>query len=177
MSIIIRQYTEADIPHMMGIWNDIVEEGMAFPQEKPLTLEAARSFFAEQSYTGVAEENGTILGLYIVHPNNVGRCGHIANASYGVRSGERGKRIGEKLVIDSLEKAELLGFRIMQFNAVVATNKRAIHLYKKLGFTALGVIPNGFKQKDGSYVDMIPFYIELDSEKVKKRHPKLKVTE
>src|SRR5690625_1377247 len=164
MSIIIRQYTEADIPHMMGIWNDIIEEGMAFPQEKPLTLTAARSFFAEQSYSGVAEEDGDILGLYIVHPNNVGRCGHIANASYGVRSGQRGKGIGEKLVMNSLTQAGSLGFRIMQFNAVVVSNKGAIHLYKKLGFIPLGTIPNGFKQKDGRYLDMISFYIEIDNE-------------
>ncbi|GIN73060.1 N-acetyltransferase [Bacillus sp. J14TS2] len=159
----IRKYTEADIPYMMSIWNEIVEEGLAFPQEEPLTLERARSFFAEQSYTGVAEEKGEILGLYIVHPNNVGRCGHIANASYGVKSGQRGKRIGEKLVVDSLEAAGSLGFRIMQFNAVVAANKGAIHLYKKLGFSSLGVIPNGFKQKDGRYVDIVPFYIEIEA--------------
>ena len=167
VGIIIREYTEADLSHMMTIWNDIVEEGLAFPEEKTLTLEGARSFFAEQSYTGVAEENGEILGLYIVHPNGVGRCGHIANASYGVKSGQRGKRIGEKMVIDSLEIAGSIGFRIMQFNAVVVTNKGAIHLYKKLGFTALGVIPNGFKQKDGSYVDITPFYIEIDTDKNK----------
>lgn len=165
MSIIIRQYTEADVPYMMGIWNDIVEEGMAFPQEEPLTLKEAQSFFAEQSYTGVAEEDEEIRGLYIVHPNNVGRCGHIANASYGVQSGQRGKGIGEKLVMDSLTQAGLLGFRMMQFNAVVASNKGAIHLYKKLGFSPLGVIPNGFKQKDGRYVDMIPFYIEIETDK------------
>lgn len=167
MAIIIRQYTEADLPNMITIWNDIVEEGMAFPQEEPLTLEEARSFFAEQAYTGVAEENGEILGLYIVHPNNVGRCGHIANASYGVKSGQRGQRIGEKLVVDSLEIAGSLGFRIMQFNAVVASNKGAIHLYKKLGFSSLGVIPGGFKQKDGRYVDIVPFYIEIDTDKDK----------
>lgn len=167
MGLMIREYTEADLPCMVKIWNEIVEEGMAFPQEELLTLDGARSFFAQQSYTGVAEENEEILGLYILHPNNVGRCGHIANASYGVRSDQRGKRIGEKLVLDSLEIARLLGFQIMQFNAVVVTNETAIHLYKKLGFTALGVIPNGFKQKDGSYVDMIPFYIEIDADKVK----------
>lgn len=148
---------------MMEIWNSIVEEGMSFPQEEKLTIEGARSFFTEQSYTGVAEEHGEILGLYIVHPNSVGRCGHIANASYGVKPNHQGKGIGEKLVIDSLKVARSLGFRIMQFNAVVSTNKGAIHLYKKLGFTSLGVIPNGFKQKDGSYVDMIPFYIEMGS--------------
>ena len=161
MGLLIRKYTEADLSCMVTILNEIVEEGMAFPEEELLTLEEAQSFFAKQSYTGVAEENGEILGLYIVHPNHVGRCGHIANASYAVRSDQRGKGIGEKLVIDSLEIARLLGFRIMQFNAVVVTNEGAIHLYKKLGFTALGVIPNGFKQKDGNYVDMIPFYIEI----------------
>lgn len=165
MSIMIRKYTEADLSQMLTIWNEIVEDGIAFPQEDTLTLEGARSFFAAQSYTGVAEENGEILGLYIVHPNNVGRCGHIANASYGVKSGQRGKRIGEKMVIDSLDVAGSLGFRIMQFNAVVASNEGAIHLYKKLGFTPLGVIPNGFKQKDGSYVDIIPFYIEIDTDR------------
>lgn len=167
MGIILREYTEADLSQMITIWNDIVEEGMAFPQEEALTLEEARSFFAGQSYTGVAEENGEIVGLYIVHPNNVGRCGHIANASYGVKHGQRGKRIGEKMVLDSLEKAGSLGFRIMQFNAVVATNTRAIHLYKKLGFTPLGVIPNGFRQKDGRYVDIIPFYMEIATNKDK----------
>jgi len=56
---------------------------------------------------------------------------------------------------------------MMQFNAVVVTNKGAIHLYKKLGFTSLGVIPNGFRQKDGSYVDITPFYIEIDTNKHK----------
>lgn len=161
MDIMIRQYTEADVPGMIKVWNEIVEEGTAFPQKETLTAEEAHSFFAEQSYTGVAEENGEIIGLYTMHPNNVGRCGHIANASYGVTGSQRGRGIGEELVTDSLEQARLQGFRIMQFNAVLVTNKGAIHLYKKLGFTSLGVMPNGFKQKDGSYVDIILFYIEL----------------
>jgi len=161
MSIIIRKYRETDVPGMLEIWNEIVEEGVAFPQEELLSLEQAMSFFSEQSYTGVAVENGEILGLYIVHPKHIGRCGHIANASYGVKSGQRGKRIGERLVVNSLEVAEDLGFRIMQYNVVAVTNKGAIHLYKKLGFTPLGVIPNGFRQKDGNYVDIMPFYIEI----------------
>lgn len=161
MPIIIRAFREEDVPEMLEIWNDIVEEGVAFPQEELLTLEEAKAFFEEQSYTGVAVENGEILGLYIVHPNNIGRCGHIANASYGVKSGQRGRRIGERLVVDSLEVAGNLGFRIMQFNVVAVTNKGAIHLYKKLGFTPLGIIPNGFRQKSGDYVDIMPFYIEI----------------
>jgi hypothetical protein len=41
-------------------------------------------------------------------------------------------------------KAKELGFRILQFNAVVASNAAALHLYKKLGFVQLGAIPAAF---------------------------------
>ena len=88
-------------------------------------------------------------------------CGHIANASYAVKSDIRGEHIGEKLVLDCLKQGSLLGFRILQFNAVVATNSHALHLYERLGFTQLGKIPQGFRMKDGHYEDIIPHYILL----------------
>lgn len=161
MSVIIREYTEADIPAMLDIWNEVVENGKAFPQTEPLNIDTGKDFFSSQSFTAVAEDNGSILGLYILHPNNVGRCGHIANASYAVSSTSRGKGLGQALVIHSLDKAKDHGFGIMQFNAVVKSNHNAIKLYKKLGFVQLGVIPKGFKLKDGSFEDILPFYYEL----------------
>lgn len=82
----IRAYADSDLDAVLSVWNEVVEEGIAFPQEEPLTPETGREFFAAQSYTGVAEdEDGQVVGIYILHPNNVGRCGHIANASYAVR--------------------------------------------------------------------------------------------
>ncbi|MBQ6553892.1 MAG: GNAT family N-acetyltransferase [Firmicutes bacterium] len=154
----IREFTKEDLPEMINIWNEIVEQGVAFPQNEGLTNENAYGFFASQSFTAVAEKNGEIIGLYILHPNNVGRCGHISNASYAVKANQRGNGIGAKLVTDCLERAKTLGFRILQFNAVVKTNESAIHLYKKLGFTPLGTIPGGFLMKNGEYEDIIPFY-------------------
>ncbi len=68
----IRQYKQNDMPEMIRIWNEVVEEGIAFPQEECLDLESGSVFFASQSYTGVAEIDGKIMGLYILHPNNVG---------------------------------------------------------------------------------------------------------
>ncbi len=161
MSITVRAYETADLPAITAIWNEIVYEGTSFPQDVPLDAVSAAEFFAMQSRTAVAEEDGKILGLYILHPNNVGRCGHTANASYGVAKSARGKGVGEQLVRDSLAAGKALGFRILQFNAVVKTNERALCLYKKLGFTPLGVIPGGFYMKDGHFEDIIPFYKEL----------------
>ena len=163
MNIIIRQFEKKDIPAMTAIWNEVVEEGIAFPQDVPMTEAEAEQFFAGQSYTGVAEEteSGRVLGLYILHPNNVGRCGHICNASYAVSSESRGMHIGEKLVRDCLVQGKEHGFGVLQFNAVVKTNVGARHLYEKLGFVQLGVIPKGFRMKDGCYEDICPYYHEL----------------
>lgn len=160
MNLEVRAYNDADSVSMISIWNEIVEEGIAFPQEELLTLETGKAFFSSQTYCAVAEdrESRKIYGLYILHPNNVGRCGHICNASYAVSSGCRGLHIGKKLVADCLVQAKRHGFRIMQFNAVVATNVHARHLYERLGFRQLGTIPGGFRMKDGHFEDICPYY-------------------
>ena len=144
---------------MTAIWNEVVAEGVAFPQEELLTDGTGPAFFAAQTFCGVAEDAdaGTLLGLYILHPNNVGRCGHICNASYAVSAKSRGLHIGEALVLDCLAQAKAHGFRVLQFNAVVATNTHARHLYERLGFQQLGTIPGGFRMPDGHYEDICPY--------------------
>ena len=159
--MLIREFQKQDMPQMIAIWNEVVEDGNAFPQEEFLDEKKGNDFFSSQSYTAVAQENGEILGLYILHPNNIGRCGHICNASYAVASRCRGRHIGEKLVLDCMKKGRELGFRILQFNAVVETNIHARRLYERIGFHQLGTIKNGFRLKDGSYANICPYYIEL----------------
>lgn len=161
MEITVRKYEEGDLPAMIRIWNEVIFEGVAFPQEDYLDERTGQEFFASQTYCGVAERAGEVLGLYILHPNNVGRCGHISNASYAVSSGSRGLHIGEKLVLDCLAQGKLHGFKLLQFNAVVACNVHARHLYKRLGFIELGTIPMGFHMKDGHYEDICVYYHTL----------------
>lgn len=159
----IREYKSSDLKSMIQIWNEIVETGIAFPQEDLLNEDTGSEFFSLQTYCAVAvdETNQEVSGLYILHPNNIGRCGHICNASYAVSSPKRGQHIGEKLVLDCLEQAKKHGFKILQFNAVVESNIHARHLYERLGFTQLGVIPDGFRMKDGHYENIIPYYYNL----------------
>ena len=163
MNLEIRAYRPADLGDMVRIWNEVVEDGVAFPQEDLLTPETGAEFFAAQTESAVAadRETGRIYGLYILHPNNVGRCGHICNASYAVSRAARGLHIGEQLVRASLASGACFGFRVMQFNAVVASNVHARHLYERLGFVPLGVIPGGFRMKDGHYEDIRPYYHTL----------------
>lgn len=163
MNINIYPFTKPHIAEAIAIWNTVVEDGVAFPQTELLTETTGTTFFEEQSFTGIACNTltGEVVGLYILHPNNIGRCGHICNASYAVRKDIRGQHIGEALVTHCLAKAKDLGFGILQFNAVVRTNTPALALYQKMGFVPLGIIPKGFLMKDGHYEDIIPHYHTL----------------
>ena len=162
--VVIRPFKGEDAKEAAQIWNEVVDAGNAFPQIGGLkTPEEAEDFFRAQ-YTAVAELDGEIVGLYILHPNNIGRVGHIANASYAVKSSCRGLHLGELLVKDCLKQAKALGYQILQFNAVVASNVHAYHLYLRLGFTDLGIIPGGFKNKEGEYEDIHVMYRLLAGE-------------
>lgn len=162
MSITVKQLTEKELPFATEIWNSVVRAGNAFPQTEELEIDDARDFFASQTYTAAAvDESGEVVGVYILHPNNVGRCGHICNASYAVKSDRRGEHIGEALVSDCLKKAMECGFKVLQFNAVVKSNTAALALYKKLGFVQLGIIPEGFRLDDGTFEDIVVHYITL----------------
>ena len=47
--IIIREYQPTDAVQAMGIWNEVVREGVAFPQVDELTEHEAADFFCSQS--------------------------------------------------------------------------------------------------------------------------------
>lgn len=163
MELEIRAWRREDLAAMTNIWNEIVEAGNAFPQQELLTKKEAEAFFQEQtcSYVAVDKKSGVVVGLYILHPNSVGRCGHISNASYAVWSVMRGRGIGRRLVMHSLEQAKAHGFRILQFNAVVRNNTAARHLYAQLGFREIGMIPEGFRTDEG-YMDIVLYYHDLN---------------
>ena len=158
MEVEIKAYTSADCPQAAALWNQIVEQGASFPSDQPLSLPEADAFFRAQAFTGCAWLDGALVGLYILHPNNIGRCAHISNASYAVDRATRGSGIGRKLVLHSLSQAAKSGFTGLQFNAVVCTNQAAIHLYEQLGFVRIGTIPGGYRYRDGSLKDIYIYY-------------------
>lgn len=161
MEIVIRPYEDKDILQLTEIWNEIVESAMAFPEEEPLKLEEAESFFASQTETICALEGDKVIGFYILHSNGYGRRSHICNTSYGVSTGCRGKGIGRKLVLDSFKRSKEHGFKVLQYNGVVSVNEGALHLYRSIGMVEAGRVENGYRLKDGTYCDGIIFTKQL----------------
>lgn len=157
MDIEMRTINQADLKQATEIWNSIVAEANSFPGDQLLCEDEAAAMFADQTETICACYGEEVVGLYILHPNNIGRCGHIANASFAVKEADRGKGIGHQLVQDCLTRSRENGFKGLQFNAVVSTNYPAITLYLKLGFKIIGTIKEGYRLKDNSYVDTLVF--------------------
>lgn len=154
----IGQYRKEECAALRRIWNRVVTDGVAFPEEEPFDEEQMAAFLEKQSFAATARESGEPVGMYILHPNGEGRRAHVANASYAVDADARGRGIGQALVRHSLQTAKALGFVGLQFNAVVVENLSAIHVYEKIGFRRVGLIEDGFRLKDGRLCDMLIYY-------------------
>lgn len=109
----------------------------------------------------VAVVDGAVVGVFVIRPNHPGPGAHVANASYAVRADVRGIGLGRRMGEASLELATELGFRAMQFNIVVGTNRPAIRLWRSLGFRVAGTIPEGFRLPDGRLVSHHIMYRSL----------------
>ena len=158
----IREYQQDDLKDMIKIWNEVVEEGNAFPQEELLDGKSGAVFFGEQTYTGGGHGSGKNRGTLHPSPQQCrGAAVIYAMPATRLILPSEGRISVRRLVRDCLEKAKKYGFTILQFNAVVESNVRARRLYERLGFVQLGTIPGGFMMKDGHYENICPYYILL----------------
>jgi len=99
------------------------------------------------------ERPESLVGTYILRPNQSAGGSHVANAAFMVASAARGQGIGRAMAEHSLNEARRLGFRAMQFNFVVSTNESAIRLWKQLGFETVGTLPGAFRHPEKGEVD------------------------
>lgn len=149
----------------LSIFNQIIDEGETFPFDTSFSrADFDAKYVPEEPVWCAINNSGDVLGFVHIHPNNIGRCSHIANCGYSVAREYRGLGIGRKLVAKSIEVAKDLGFTGIQFNAVVSTNAFAIALYQSFGFKTIGTIPGGFRLgtvDNPVYVDMHIMFLEL----------------
>ncbi|MBE9464669.1 GNAT family N-acetyltransferase [Dyadobacter subterraneus] len=158
----IRKAIDQDRHEVWEIFTAVIQTGDTYvfaPDTAKEDLD--KHWFSPYMDTYVLEENGEILGTYIIKPNQIDLGSHIANASYMVHPKAQGRGIGNLLCEHSLMEARKFGFMAMQFNLVVSTNKVAVKLWQKFGFTIIGTIPDGFNHLTLGYVDAFIMYLKL----------------
>ncbi|MFG1674454.1 GNAT family N-acetyltransferase [Micromonospora sp. NPDC049282] len=142
----IRDCTDADWRHVWPIVQDVVTAADTFVYDPAWPAEVAREVWMERppGRTSVAVDDDAVLGTAKMGANRPGPGSHVATASFMVAAAARGRGVGRALCEEALDWARRRGFAAMQFNAVAETNTAAVALYRQLGFTVVGTVPEAF---------------------------------
>lgn len=154
-SLVIREATPDDWPRLWPIVHAVAASAQSYMIAPGISEADARAYWMGPGLrTFIAEMNGEAVGTYILRANQPGLGAHVANAGYMVAPGNDGKGIGARLAEHSFEIARASGFRAMQYNAVVSTNKRAVALWQRLGFAIVGTVPGAYRVGADAFVDV-----------------------
>lgn len=158
--ITIRSYAH---PDWLGVWSilePVFRAGETYPEPVDISEEDAHaSWITTPHVTYVATDiTSQIVGTYYIKANRPGLGAHVCNCGYMVAEDARGRGIATQLCEHSQKEAVRLGYRAMQFNLVVSSNTVSYHLWKKLGYSTVGTLPNAFKHARLGYVDAYVMY-------------------
>ena len=162
MEIKIRSATDSDRDAIYEIFREVIAAGETYPIDPKISREAALGYwFKHSAHVCVAESGNRIVGSYTLHPNQAAGGAHVANAGFIVANDARGGGIGRAMGEHCFAEARRLGFRAMQFNFVVSTNKSAVKLWQDLGMKIVGTLPAAFRHPTRGYVDVYVMYQEF----------------
>lgn len=155
LPLVIRPATESDFAAMWPIFRAVIATGTTYVFS-PDTIEAdARDYwFGKGVSSWVAEADRRIVGMFKLVANQRDLGAHVANASFMVDPSASRKGVGKAMGLRCLQEAKKAGFKAMQFNFVVSTNKAAVALWKKLGFAIVGTLPGAFAHRTLGFVDV-----------------------
>jgi len=158
----IRPATDADHDAIWKIFHEIVAAGDTYAFDPKMSREEALAYwFRSGTRNYVAENDERVVGTYILRANQLGPGSHDANAAFMVARDAEGAGVGRRMAEHCLTEARRMGFRGMQFNFVVSTNTRAIHLWNQLGFKIVGTLPGAFRHPEKGFVDVYVMYRSL----------------
>ena len=112
----------------------------------------------DQIFTVVAEVNGKVIANSELGRKR-GYSEHVGEIAIGISKGYRNIGIGTEILKILITHAKEIGLKVLKLG-VFSTNKRAYHVYQKVGFKETGRVPKEIF-KEGKYVDHILMTQEL----------------
>jgi len=161
-AITIRPAERRDADAIWNILEPTVRSGETYTLARGLSREEALAWwFAGAHEVFVAEIGGDVAGTYFLRANQQGGGAHVANCGYMTAPHLSGRGVARGMCAHSLDRARARGFRAMQFNFVVSTNRRAIGIWQSFGFEIVGRLPGAFQHPTEGFVDALVMYRNL----------------
>ena len=160
-TVILRTPKWEDLDDFLELINSLVDEKAEIyvtekvtrEEEAKWLLEVINHLERDEDFFLAAEVGKKVIALAEFKIKNDDKEHPAGAIGIIVKKGYRNLGIGTEILKTLLEQAAFFGLQNMTINAF-ATNKRAIHVYKKVGFIESGIIPNSqFRQ--GKLIDEI----------------------
>ena len=162
--MLVRDAVDADWTGIWPILGAIVRAGDTYAWPVDTVEEEARRLWLPTPPARtfvIVDADGSIVGSAKLGPNQSGPGDHVANASFLVDPDRSGHGIGRRLAEHVLDAARSDGYRAMQFNAVVETNRAALALWRSLDFVVLATVPGAFRHPTHGDVGLLVMYRTL----------------
>jgi len=142
----IRLARQEDLHQINEIYNQAVRQLFCTAHLEPVSLSDRELWFASHNPDRfpvfVAQKEDFLAGWISLGPYRESRqaLAHVAEVSYYVDEGERGKGVGSILLDHALKVAPQYGFSVL-VAILLNKNPASIGLLHKFGFEAWGVLP------------------------------------
>ncbi len=145
------------------VFQAVLANGRTYALPAAMEMEEAAVLWCTGERTAYIAENeaGEVIGTFYLRANMPGPGSHIANGGIMIAHEMRGKGYGLALAKEMVAKAKSEGYYAIQFNNVVATNDASRAIWKQLGFSEIGRVPEAFQHKDKGLVDSFILYKKL----------------
>lgn len=158
----LRAATADDFDIIWPLLRAVFRAGDTYAVDRDISRDAAFDLWIKAPRRTYLATDGTkVLGTYYIKTNQAGGGAHICNCGYITHAAARGRGVGQAMCAHSLTEARNLGYRAMQFNFVLASNKGALRLWDRMGFETVGRIPNAFQHPERGFVDALVLYQTL----------------
>ncbi len=145
-ALVIRRIDATEFDAVWPLFRSVIAGGDTYSYPPDMRCEDARALWTTPpSRTYAAEEDGNLVGCYMLKPNQPGLGDHVANCGYMVAADARGRGIASAMCAHSMDEARRAGFTAMQYNFVVASNTGAVKLWQRHGFSIVGTVPGAFR--------------------------------
>ena len=150
--------TRADLPEILGIYNEVIRNSTAVYQEIEWNEERGEVWFAAKLATGypflVARDGSGVTGFGSFGEFRAWPCyRNTVEHSVHIRSDRRGLGLGRALVVELMSRATAMNKHVM-IAGIDADNAVSIKLHENLGFTKAAHFHEvGFKF--GRWLDLV----------------------